>query len=360
MLQTKDFSPDWISPPGDTIIELLDEFGLSIEQLNKQIGLTAKKGQQLLDGELSICQVIAVKLESTLHVPSKFWLARDYQYQSFKKKIQEREQSWLTSLPISDMVKHGWIPKNSPRKKRVKECLKFFRQESIDSWYDYFENKQLNVAYRTSKTLNTDELSVFTWLQYAKNISCDISTLPWDKNLLIDALKEIRDLTLEPDPQVFIPKLKTIFAEVGIIFIIAKTPSGCRASGATCFFQKNKPTLIMSFRHLTDDHFWFTLFHEIGHLVLHSSNQMTRIERNPTSGLKNDEELEADSFATDQLIPQVYQAELKSFYARDWKKIIRFAKKIGVSKGIVLGQLQFMGNIEYSHLNKFKVRYKWS
>ncbi|EKO3383882.1 ImmA/IrrE family metallo-endopeptidase [Vibrio fluvialis] len=360
MTYSNDFHPDWISPPGETIIELLDEFGLSIDDLSRQIGLSSNKGQKLLDGDITICEALAHKLEGVLRVSSRFWLARDSQYQAHKREVEAKEKSWLELLPIADMVKFGWIPKCSQRSLRVKHCLSFFNEYSIDSWYRSLESNPVAVAYRASNTFSTEPAAVFTWLNYARVITNQINCLPWDRDMLADAIPEIRLLTNEPDPQVFIPKLRKILSEVGVVFVIAKTPSGCRASGATCFFDKRKATLVMSFRYLTDDHFWFTLFHEIGHLILHSDSVNVRVEGKGIKGLSEVEEQQANEFAMNVLIPKQYQQELKSFGRQDWKQILRFARKVGVSKGIVLGQLQHMGNIDYSYLNRLKVRYKWN
>ncbi|ENY6497812.1 ImmA/IrrE family metallo-endopeptidase [Vibrio parahaemolyticus] len=360
MILANDFQPDWVSPPGETIVELLDESGLSIEELSKKIGLSSRKSQQLLDGDLTICDSLATKLETTFRVSSRFWLTRDSQYQTFKQKLESKEQKWLDLLPVSDMVKLGWIPKRSPRAQRVRECLRFFNQDSIDSWFEEYNNNNLAVAYRTSDSFNTEPVSVFTWLQVAKRKTNDTRVYPWDREILKDSIPAIRALTNESNPRVFVPKLEMILAEAGVVFVIAKTPSGCRASGATCFFEKNKATLVMSFRYLTDDHFWFTLFHEIGHLLLHPQNKTVRIEGNGIKGLSTKEEKEANEFATNTLVPIEHQSEMYSFYKNDWKKIVRFARKVGVSKGIILGQLQHTGNIDYAYLNKLKVRYKWT
>lgn len=360
MTYSNDFQPDWVSPPGETIIELLDEFGLSIDELSKQLGLSSHKGQKLLDGDITISESLAHKLETVLRVSSRFWLTRDSLYQSYKREIEVKEKSWLKQLPIADMVKFRWIPKCSNRQLRVRHCLNFFNQYSIDSWYESFETNPISVAYRASKTFSTEPISVYTWLNFTRIVTNKTNCLPWDKDMLIETIPEIRRLTNEPNPQVFIPKLKKILAESGVVFVIAKTPSGCRASGATCFFEKRKATLVMSFRYLTDDHFWFTLFHEIGHLILHSDSAKIRVEGTGIKGLSEDEENQANQFSMDVLIPQKYQLELKSFGKKDWKKIIKFSRKIGISRGIVLGQLQYMGNIEYSYLNKLKVRYRWN
>ncbi|XTD39208.1 ImmA/IrrE family metallo-endopeptidase [Citrobacter murliniae] len=153
---------------------------------------------------------------------------------------------------------------------------------------------------------------------------------------------------------IFIPHIRRLLATAGVSLIVLPTPRGCRASGATCFFTPDRATLVMSFRYLTDDHFWFTLFHEIGHLILHEA---VRVRAEGKEGLTTEEEKEADTFAVDVLIPEEYRQQLRSYGVRHWRDIVRTARKMGVSKGIVLGYLQHEGNIPFSHLNRLKVRF---
>jgi hypothetical protein len=86
---------------------------------------------------------------------------------------------------------------------------------------------------------------------------------------------------------IFIPYIRGLLATAGVSLVVLPTPRGCRASGATCFFTPDRATLVMSFRYLTDDHFWFTLFHEIGHLILHEA---VRVRVEGKDGLSTKEE----------------------------------------------------------------------
>jgi Zn-dependent peptidase ImmA (M78 family) len=114
--------------------------------------------------------------------------------------------------------------------------------------------------------------------------------------------------------------------------------------------------IALSFRHLTDDHFWFTFFHEAAHLLLHRDGRpRVDTERQPESN----EEVEADRFSAEILIPVEHRAELASI-ALNWRAITRFALRVGVSPGIILGQLQHDGRIAYDRLNWLKRRYTWS
>jgi len=115
--------------------------------------------------------------------------------------------------------------------------------------------------------------------------------------------------------------------------------------------------MILSFRHLTDDHFWFSLFHEAGHLILHEDDGLFLELKNSAD---KDKEEEANLFAQNILIPETERDEFLSLNEKSWKKIVRFSKKIGVSTGIVVGQLQHAKRVDHGKLEKLKTRYKWN
>jgi Zn-dependent peptidase ImmA (M78 family) len=134
-----------------------------------------------------------------------------------------------------------------------------------------------------------------------------------------------------------------------------RAPSGCTASGATQFISPHKAMVILSFRYLSDDHFWFTFFHEIAHLLLHSS-ELTFIDGEEE--LLNKMEKEANEFSERVLIPVNRRDELMDLNPRR-ENIIRFAYSVGVSPGIVVGQLQPHHIIKPSQMNYLKRRFKW-
>jgi Zn-dependent peptidase ImmA (M78 family) len=107
---------------------------------------------------------------------------------------------------------------------------------------------------------------------------------------------------------------------------------------------------------LTDDHFWFTFFHEAGHLLLHGKQGMFLEEMVPCESKEEDE---ANEFAAGLLIPEIHRADLTNL-SLDGREVMRFARKIGVSPGIVVGQLQHLRVFTRKQLNNLKVRYTWS
>ncbi len=121
------------------------------------------------------------------------------------------------------------------------------------------------------------------------------------------------------------------------------------------FLSLTRPMILLSFRYLSDDQFWFTFFHEAGHLVLHG-DRCIFLEGDDT--LSTEEEDEANAFAANVLIPPELQAEMLRL-PLNGRAVMRFVRKVGISPGIVVGQLQHYGCFRRNQLNNLKRRYTW-
>lgn len=113
--------------------------------------------------------------------------------------------------------------------------------------------------------------------------------------------------------------------------------------------------MVLSFRHLSDDHFWFTFFHEAGHLVLHGDAE-TFVDGEVAGA--SEREAEANYFSACVLIPGEMNDALARIRGRT-REIIRFALTVGVSPGIVVGQMQHRGFLGPHQMNSLKRHYTW-
>jgi Zn-dependent peptidase ImmA (M78 family) len=193
------------------------------------------------------------------------------------------------------------------------------------------------------------------WLPQGEIQAGAISCADWNADRFREQLNDIRVLTKAKNPNYFIPKLRTMCAEVGVAVVFVRAPSGCRASGATRFLSSSKAMIILSFRHLSDDHFWFTFFHEAGHLLLHG-DRSTFIDGAMTD--HTEKESEANTFSAGVLVPHARLDALMNLRPR-MPDVIRFGLSIGVSPGIVVGQMQHLELIGPGQLNHLKRRYNW-
>ena len=352
------FDPDWVSPPGDTIRDLLEERCWSFAEFGEKLGWRSERVDGLLNGEAPISLEIARSLEHILGGSADFWTVRESQYRAsvplYREKLRdESPEQWLDELPVADMRQHGWLS-DLAQSDPFSACLRFFDVPDIGTWRARYRDALAMAAFRTSPSFTSKAGAVAAWLRRgeveAELIRCD----PWDAERFQRALGEIRRLTRIRDPKSFLPKLTELSAECGVAVTIVRAPRGCRASGATRFLSPTKALLLLSFRYLSDDHFWFTFFHEAGHLLLHSEKALFLED----GTISSDEESEANQFSASILVPNEFQVELRRI-AVDRHAIRDFAKSIGVSPGIIIGQLQHLGRARRNQLNNLKARYDW-
>ena len=96
--------------------------------------------------------------------------------------------------------------------------------------------------------------------------------------------------------------------------------------------------------------FWFSLFHELGHIVLGHIGK--------TDEITEQDENEADLWAKDELIPKEEFEQFKKTQDYSSISVCDFANKIGIAPGIVVGRLQKERCITYNMLNELKEQYE--
>jgi HTH-type transcriptional regulator / antitoxin HigA len=352
---TKEFCPQWASAPGDTIADILRERHVSDDEFAQQLGQSAEYARSLLQGRSSITIAIARQLEQSVGGSVEFWIARDYQYRQQVAKVRAPDQEWLSKLPLGDMIRFGWVAPEPHPSEEVDACLRFFDVANTQAWRERYDGLHRMVAFRTSPSFDSQPAAVITWLRRGEIEAETIKCSSWNPEAFQSSLPQIRSLTREKDPHKFLPALRDLCAASGVAVVVVRAPTGCRASGATRFLSSEKALLQLSFRYLTDDHFWFTFFHEAGHLLLHGQNAFF-LEGPETLSTKEEEG--ANEFAAYTLVPSEFRREMLRLRA-DSRAVIRFARRVGISRGIVVGQLQHLGKLGRDQLNGLKCRYKW-
>jgi HTH-type transcriptional regulator / antitoxin HigA len=360
-MTTRDkFEPDWASPPGETILDILRERSISHSDFARSLGETHAGVNALLRGHVELTTQHAKKLEVLFGASYTFWLNREMQYRQDIIRVKNEELNsmtlqWLNDLPLKDMVKFGWLKVSGKSKPTLTECLKFFGCSSVTEWRLGYQTQLEIAAFRKSPSFEQKPLAVAAWLRKGEVEGLAQECSNWNSERFQTSLAQIRLLTRKKMPADFLPDLRKICAESGVALVVARAPSGCRASGATRFITATKALILLSFRHLTDDHFWFTFFHEAGHVLLHKQDELFIDELNAEN---TKEEEEANAFATRTLIPDQFKVRLQALSLTP-REILRFAKETQVSPGIVIGQLQNSGRIRHDRFNAFKQRYLW-
>lgn len=359
MRETREFTPDWFSKPGDSIRALMQRRGVGPEAVAARLsgGMATLRG--LLDGSYPIQPGDADVLAELLGGNATFWLKRQENYDDALERAVDRAfatevDDWLL-LPVPGEKPRGRMSEDT-RREEVRRRLVFFNVGTIAAWETRYARALSETLFRTSQAFSSDDHAVLMWLREGELGADMVVTRPLHVDNLLDRIGAIRKLSLVRRPELFLPKLKSLCAEVGVAVVLQRAPQGCRASGASRMVTPDKAMVLLSFRGLSDDRFWFTVFHELGHIVLHRAR--TFIDREIDVEAQDDTEREANNFATRCIIPEHREDEFDRLPATK-EAVLRFSVSTGIAPGLTVGQMQHRRMIRPNQMNFLKRHWRW-
>lgn len=355
------FEPNWASAPGATIVRLMDAREIPFEEMAQGLSISEDQLQALVDGRARIDGPLASALSENLGSTPRFWLARDKTYVEELSRLAPNNgnvSQWVKSLPIRSMRKYGWIDANRSEDAIKTSVLDFFGCGDLLAWNAKYSSGIGAVAFRTSFAFQANEMATLVWLRAGERQAHQLNLPEYNRKAFTDLLPRLRKLSAFKHPKTFLPRLIEACRDVGVAVTTARAPEGCRASGASWKLSSKHPIIHLSFRHLSEDHFWFTFFHEAAHVVLHGEEHIDVDGSDPSLQTSSAKEDEADELAQDLLISTEALAELKRNPAP--KKILAAARYLGVTAGIIVGQLEKADALPPGRLSRMKHRYKWS
>lgn len=335
-------------PPGETLKEVAERQGYSQKELALRLGLSEKHVSNLINAKCELTKETAAKLESVLGVPASFWNNLEARYREILIKVEQEntmseELAMEKQLPFSEMVSNGWILSAATPEARVSVLRTFFSVAKLK----LIANPDLSlVAFRELSKENRKDLKLLAWLTQAKREADGIDTSEINIKKVTANLQAIRQLTLEKSDFNF-GKLKQILSQCGIALVVLPHLKGSYLQGLS-FKYKNKIVLGLTARGKELDKFWFSLFHELGHIILGH----LRVFDEKTA----DREKLADDFAKNVLIPKEAYEKFTTKHNFSKKAIIAFSKRVGIDAGIVVGRLQKDKFIDYHIHNDLKSR----
>jgi len=352
-----EYRPDYSVHPGEYLEEVLESRSIQKNDLARRCGLGPKTVSQIINRKASFSTEIAVQFEKVLGISAEVWLGMLSSHHLHEAREKEHEQlrkavAWAEKFPLRDLRKLGIIDRTRDPSKWIGQLLRFFEVSSPEAWENVYAHKAM--VFRRSPSLQASTYAIATWLRLAESEAESVETDPYEGAKLRQSLQHIRSLTLE-DPEVFEPELRRLCADCGVAVVLVPELTGTRISGATEWIDSGKAMIALSFRHKSDDHFWFTLFHEIGHVLLHGKKQVF-IEND--SDRSEEYEQEANEFARACLVPNAEYSRFTKAGTFYEKHIKQFAEYTGIAPGIIVGMLQHDGHIDYRWHNGLKRRFE--
>jgi len=315
------FEPDYAISPGETLKEVMESLNMSQKELAVRTGLTVQSLNRIFKGEQPISYETANKLELATGVPARMWNNLEAQYREQLAKTKERKQletnlDWLKTIPTKELIQRKAIEPQKDKVLLLRETLKFYGLSSVSAWKDIWAKPA--VAARRSQCFESRPGPASSWIRLGEIKAHRIDCQPFDKNNFIRAVKKIRLLTVK-DPEEFIPETIRLCADSGIALALVPEMKKVPWHGATKWLSASKAMILLNLRGKMEDQFWFSFFHEAGH-VLYDSKKDLYIN---DGSIDDPREQKANEFAAEFLIPRERDPEIASLYAKADPLMIR-------------------------------------
>jgi HTH-type transcriptional regulator/antitoxin HigA len=253
------FRPDWVSPPGDTIADLIEERGWPQAELAVRLGYTTKHVSQLINGKAAVTEDTALRLGRVLGGGVAFWLAREAQFRAQRARLAAAGRfthwtGWLDKLPVKELMQVGAIPKQRMDAKGkaglVEAFLRFFGVASPDEWEHHYAG--MEVSFRRTREEQSDIGAISAWLRLGEIETERLDSPKYDRVRFEAALKEIRTLTVHP-PEEFEPRLHELCRESGVALVLVPDIPRAHVSGVARWLSPHRPLIQLSFYGKTND-----------------------------------------------------------------------------------------------------------
>jgi HTH-type transcriptional regulator / antitoxin HigA len=357
------WQPDWGVPPGEILLEALQERTMTQSELARRMDRPLKTINEIVKGKAAITPETAIQLERALGISARVWNGLETAYRehvAWQQALEqlEREAGWVDRFPIKDLVSHGLLRRAATKAATLAELLAFFRVSSPSAWERHWSEQ--SVSFRSSPAFATSPHAVAAWLRWGEIEASKLPTASYDAQRFRRVLKEARHLTRQPFPLVF-DRLRELCATAGVVVVVTPELNGTRVSGAARWLASDKALIQLSLRHKSEDHLWFSFFHEAGHLLRPTRRRdfVDAADQDDDGDHQEAEEQQADQFARDTLIPpQDYAAFLQRGDITT-TAVQAFAKAQDIAPGIVVGRLHRDKHIAPSQLAGLKKPIRW-
>ena len=346
-------SLDWLVHPGESIAEAIEDRGLTQKELALRTGFTEKHISTVINGIKSISAKLALGLEKALDIPATFWKNLQANYELELESFNEINNITEAELEIAKEITKPIESITGETLNDSNNSFKVWSLRNLLGVSNLTAISKLNAGfYRVQASTGTNEKIMYAW-QYLSEKECENQTdLPLNIDLLKSKLEDIKAIMFQ-DATEHINLIRDVLNSCGVLFTVKKHVTGLPIHGLTVKTRNNKVMIAMTIRNKYVDTFWFSLFHEIAHvinndfLINHSNIQtMEKIEEN------------ANDFASNILIDQAEYERFISNKNFSNEAILSFSEKINVLPGIVSGRLMNDNVIDWSN-NIFRTKYEW-
>ena len=342
----KKLKPARVVAPGSLVRKELDARGWTQEDLARIMDRPVQAISEIVSGKKQITPESALGLAGAFGTSAELWLEMEAAYrlsqarQSSSTEDVERRGRIYSVVPVKELVRRGWIADCDDVDELENQIETFLGVESLD------ELPPQRLAARRTTTKEPDPRGILAWARRVEQIAIAQRVETFDSSALPNVIDELLNLASREDGPL---DVGNVLREAGVHFVIVPHLQRTYFDGAVVSANGN-PVVALTLRHDRLDSFWFTLMHEMAHLVL--GHEGGRLEDLDGDSGENPEEAEADALAAEWLVPDKlmdrFVSEVKPYFSR--QAIWSFAGSIERHPAIVLGRLQHNEYVSQAHL----------
>jgi HTH-type transcriptional regulator / antitoxin HigA len=345
------YVPTEAFPPGDLIREELESRRWSQSDFAEILGKSEAFVSEIIVGRRGITTETAQALADAFGTSAQWWLNMESAYRLALSRtdtsaVAKRARLYAVA-PVRDMVKRGWIePSLNPD--TLEESVKaFLGVGSLD------EMPMILHAARKSAPYAETAPALTAWLVRVAQLAPSVQAAPYTAKHFDALIKQLRPLMSDVEE---IRNVPATLAAGGVRLLVVEPLPRTKVDGACLWLGPHEPVVVVSMRYDRVDGFWHTLLHELAHVKQGAGrDDAPPVDVNLIGAQQSADrpaiEVEADEYAANAIIPtddlDGFIARVSPLYSK--VKIRGFAAVQGVHPGLVVGQLQHRGEIDWSH-----------
>ncbi|MDE7293020.1 MAG: hypothetical protein K2N72_01200 [Oscillospiraceae bacterium] len=350
--------------PGELLLAEINEKSMTQKELAIRTNVSEKHISTVINGTKEISASFARRLDIALGAKSGTWAERQAEYDRYKAKIEEEngitdeELSILKSMKdvVDYFLKIGIMHNHCGDVEKVIQLRQILCVINLDLVPLITYNAAYRAQIKTSTSI--DPYILFAWQRMCEILTENVNiNKSFDSGKLYDCIPKIKELLFENDPNIMVQQLKKLFADCGVAFEVVQHFRGAPVQGFIKQTSNDKVILCLTIRGKKADKFWFSLFHEVGHLLNGDLNARF-VDFDSLSGSM---ETKADIFARDTLIePNLYKQFVSSGKYHSLEEIKKFSRYAKVPHWITIGRLHNDEWLDWSYFANEAPSYTWA
>jgi HTH-type transcriptional regulator/antitoxin HigA len=318
--------------PVDAIVFRMEQQDLQQKDLVPYMG-SKSRVSEVLSGKRPLSLNMIRSLSEGLGIPAKALISKPQQSNALDGGID-----W-SKFPLREMSRRGWLP-------TAEAYAGSSLIDAVKVFFNQVGGQGVGPAYCRRTThfggdVSTDFYALNAWIarvvvRSRESARSAVSFSPIENPA--GFLREVARLSSEEQGPLLAQKF---LREHGIRLVVERHLPRTRLDGAALLDLDGTPVIGLTFRYDRADNFWFTLLHEVAHVVLHlESKQEVFVDNTYVDPDGERKETEANNYAQEALIPRTVWRRSDAYRLQTLDAVKRLAADLKIHPAIVAGRLR--------------------